>query len=70
MTALCKADILTVNVKLCAGGYTFKNKIALAPKLFYFKASFINTAGVVVRDVRRVAGKGIVNVGIVWVFIT
>ena len=70
MASLCEAYVGFIYIYKSAGRNAFKNIIYLAPEFIDFKIALVNTAGVIVGNEWRVVRIGIVDVGVVGVFIT
>jgi hypothetical protein len=69
MASLGKAHILAVYIYKSTGRNAFQNIVHPAPKGLQLKFPLINTAGICIRDIWRVTGVRIIDVGIIGVFI-
>ena len=68
--SLRKPNISSVNIYLRLRGNAFKNKVCFKTPVSHLKAALVNPDRVNVRNIRRVTGKRIVDICIVWLAVT
>ena len=69
VAALGKAHISAIYIQIGTGGHALKDKVNLSPLLPEHKFPLINATGIVIGHIGGITGIGIVDIGIIGVFI-
>ena len=69
-TSLSEAYVVAVDIQNGTGGDAFKRDVYLAPFVLKSKGSLVDTAGVIIGNVGRIARVRVVSVGIVGIAVT